>query len=171
MDNLPDNIAGRLKFFIENRGLTNSQFADSCEIPRPTLSQILSGRNKKISDILIGQIHRAYPELSVLWLLFGEGEMLVQSFDEVSTDGENPNIVAGDAVDVKNDKENGVNYTENHTLSPENKRINPISNIMMAELEIAKMRQHCRQISHVTVYYDDFTFETFYPDASKARDK
>ena len=65
MDNLPDNIAGRLKFFIENRGLTNSQFADSCEIPRPTLSQILSGRNKKISDILIGQIHRAYPELSV----------------------------------------------------------------------------------------------------------
>lgn len=171
MDNIPDNIAARLKFFIENRGLTNSQFADSCEIPRPTLSQILSGRNKKISDLLIGQIHRAYPELSVLWLLFGEGEMLVQLSGEVTSEGENPNIMDGEAAAVKNDKENGVNYTENYTLSPENKRINPISNMMMAELEIAKMRQHCRQISHVTVYYDDFTFETFYPDASKARDK
>lgn len=57
MDNFPDNIAARLKFFIENRGLTNSQFADSCEIPRPTLSQILSGRNKKISDLLISYIN------------------------------------------------------------------------------------------------------------------
>lgn len=171
MDNFPDNIAARLKFFIENRGLTNSQFADSCEIPRPTLSQILSGRNKKISDLLIGQIHQAYPELSVLWLLFGEGEMLVQSSGEVTTDGENPNIVVGDAVTVKNDKENGVNCTENHTLTSENKHINPISSMMMNELEIAKMRQHCRQISHVTVYYDDFTFETFYPGASKSKNK
>lgn len=171
MDNLPDNIATRLKFFIENRGLSNSQFADSCGIPRPTLSQILSGRNKKISDLLIGQIHRAYPELSVLWLLFGEGEMLVQSSEDAASDDENTNIMIGDANAVKNDKEIGVNYIENPGLSSENKRFNPIANMVANECEITKMHQRCRQISHVTVYYDDFTFETFYPDASKAKNK
>lgn len=70
-----ENIAIRLKGFIDSLGITNSQFADNCGIPRPSLSQIISGRNKKVSDLIVGQIHKRYPELSVLWLLFGEGEM------------------------------------------------------------------------------------------------
>ncbi|MCM1310520.1 MAG: helix-turn-helix domain-containing protein [Bacteroides sp.] len=60
---------------MESHGIGSTQFADSCGIPRPTLSQILSGRNKKISDAVIAKIHNAYPQLSVLWLLFGEGQM------------------------------------------------------------------------------------------------
>ena len=73
MDN--DNVAIRLKGFIDSEGLSHSQFADKCGIPKPSLSQLLSGRNKKVSDVIIGQIHRAFPDLSVLWLLFGEGGM------------------------------------------------------------------------------------------------
>lgn len=69
------DLVNRLKFFLETHQIAISQFADTCRIPRPTLSQILSGRNKKISDELITKIHNAYPELSVLWLMFGEGEM------------------------------------------------------------------------------------------------
>ena len=38
---------------MEHEQLTNSQFADKCRIPRPTLSQILNGRNKKISEEII----------------------------------------------------------------------------------------------------------------------
>lgn len=74
-----DNVAIRLKLFIETEGLTYSQFADTCGIPRPSLSQLLTGRNKKISDILVGQIHKSFPQLSIMWLLFGEGNMLVNS--------------------------------------------------------------------------------------------
>lgn len=69
------DIVNRLTAFMETRGIGSTQFADSCGIPRPTLSQILSGRNKKISDAVIAKIHKAYPRLSVMWLLFGEGEM------------------------------------------------------------------------------------------------
>ena len=60
---------------MDNQQIAISQFADNCQIPRPTMSQILNGRNKKISDELISKIHAAYPELSILWLMFGEGEM------------------------------------------------------------------------------------------------
>lgn len=76
------NVAFRLKGFIDSQGLSSSQFADLCGIPRPSLSQLLTGRNKKISDILVGQIHKAFPSLSILWLLFGEGEMLTPDKEE-----------------------------------------------------------------------------------------
>lgn len=69
------DIVNRLKLFMDKHSIGSTQFADACRIPRPTLSQILSGRNKKISDEVIAKIHSAYPRLSVLWLLFGEGQM------------------------------------------------------------------------------------------------
>ena len=78
------DLVNRLKYFLESNNIAISQFADTCRIPRPTLSQILSGRNKKISDELITKIHTAYPELSVLWLMFGEGEMESKPNIEIS---------------------------------------------------------------------------------------
>ncbi|MBR6014346.1 MAG: helix-turn-helix domain-containing protein, partial [Selenomonadaceae bacterium] len=42
------DIVSRLKMFLEQAGISNSQFADTCDIPRPTLSQLLNGRNKKV---------------------------------------------------------------------------------------------------------------------------
>ncbi len=71
------DIVTRLRQFMEYRQIPISQFADTCNIPRPTLSQLLNGRNKKVSDELITKIHDAYPALSVLWLMFGEGDMMV----------------------------------------------------------------------------------------------
>lgn len=69
------DIVSRLRQFLEYRNIPVTQFADTCGIPRPTLSQLLNGRNKKVSDELIGKIHAAYPSLSVMWLMFGEGNM------------------------------------------------------------------------------------------------
>lgn len=78
------DIASRIKFYMNSLEIGSSQFADTCQIPRPTLSQILNGRNKKISDEIIGKIHEAYPQLSVLWLMFGEGEMLADTNTQIS---------------------------------------------------------------------------------------
>ena len=69
------DIVTRLKMFLEQADISNSQFADTCKIPRPTLSQLLNGRNKKVSDEVIAKIHSAYPTLNIMWLLFGDGEM------------------------------------------------------------------------------------------------
>ncbi|MDO5396113.1 MAG: helix-turn-helix domain-containing protein [Bacteroidales bacterium] len=70
------DIVGRLKEYIEYLGMQNSQFADKAQIPRPTLSQILNGRNKKISNELIDKLHYTFPNLNIMWLLFGDGEMV-----------------------------------------------------------------------------------------------
>lgn len=57
-------------------GLSNSQFADKAGIPRPTLSQLLHGRNKSINDMFLRKINESFPQLDVRWLLFGTGDML-----------------------------------------------------------------------------------------------
>ncbi|MDE6204888.1 MAG: helix-turn-helix domain-containing protein [Duncaniella sp.] len=71
------DLVSRLKQYLNTRGISITQFADECDIPRPSASQLLAGRNKKVSDEIIGKIHYTYPELSVSWLMFGEGEMVI----------------------------------------------------------------------------------------------
>lgn len=82
------DLVSRLKQYINYRNIPVTAFADECSIPRPTLSQLLNGRNKRVSDELLRKIHDAYPDLSVMWLMFGEGEMLAESanngFESVS---------------------------------------------------------------------------------------
>lgn len=69
------DLVNRLRHYMDTSQVTISQFADKCGIPRPTMSQLINGRNKRISDEVINKIHNAYPDLSILWLMFGEGEM------------------------------------------------------------------------------------------------
>lgn len=78
------DIVERLVAFKDYTGLTNSQFADKARIHRSTLSQFLNGRNKRLSDDFTAKLHLAYPELNVLWLLFGEGEMVTVPNIEIS---------------------------------------------------------------------------------------
>lgn len=209
MDN--DNVAIRLKGFIDSEGLSYSQFADKCGIPRPSLSQILSGRNKKISDVIIGQIHRAFPALSVLWLLFGEGSMTSENNTGASCSGDD--VPAEDESDVYDqgglffsgdgqlDYASGVAFSDEDSDSisdsvcpgfkdgkfagnrvvnvnfqnvkaladpqkalqqAENQLLEARNKISELQMQIEKLRQNPRKVSHITVYYDDSTFETFY---------
>lgn len=162
-----NNIATRLKLFFEYAGLTNSQFADACGIPRPTLSQILTGRNKKISDVLIGQIHQAFPKLSVLWLLFGEGNMLVTEKKDQPSDGENPGENEKSPTDgqeeIKEVIEIGVKEVVKPRLDSNHQAVKSIGGMSQNRVEIVSQPPVTRKISHITVYYDDSTFETFYP--------
>lgn len=176
-----ENIAIRLKCFIQSQGLTNSQFADKCGIARPSLSQLLGGRNKKISDVLVGQIHNAYPELSVLWLMFGEGSMLVpvgpaDQSDSSSCSEIGRNGIFDDESDFENPDFNTIsqqdsfqsNLTALNTRQKSAKVLEDKTNdleIKNAELtmQIEKMRKNPRKVTQITVYYDDSTFETFYP--------
>lgn len=181
-----ENVATRLKFFMDSEGLSNSFFADSCGIPRPTLSQLLSGRNKKISDVLVGQIHSAYPKLSILWLLFGEGAMLkmddpldgdaasgyaiddltpfdnsddTQFYCENASENSFSRAVGNEGN--KYSKEIGVNSAKNSAESLVTQLNNASKRIAELEREIMKMRAKPRKVTQITVYYDDNTFETF----------
>lgn len=78
------DLVSRLKHYLDSRQISITQFADECGIPRPTGSQLLAGRNKKVSDEIISKIHSAYPDLNIVWLMFGEGNMVTSSNIEIS---------------------------------------------------------------------------------------
>lgn len=160
-------VASRLKSIIGALGLTDSQFADRCSISRPTLSLLLSGKNKKISDIMLSQIHEAFPKVSILWLLFGEGEM----FQTEKTAEPNPNV--GNEIS----KSNTIGIEEDEQLNLVNvKQLESIiKDVINQSLESSKdnieklvlkisQPSSLRKASKITVYYDDSTFETFIPE-------
>jgi plasmid maintenance system antidote protein VapI len=56
---------------IEALGFSNTKFADAISVSRPTISHIISGRNKPSIDI-VQKIIAQYPELGYKWFLDDE---------------------------------------------------------------------------------------------------
>lgn len=160
-------VAFRLKSLIEALGLSDSQFADRCGISRSTLSLLLSGKNKKISDIMLSQIHDAFPNVSIMWLLFGEGEKFElketgqkeqKNKDEISLFPDNDQDGDGE-LNLVNAKqlENIIQEVVNKSF---NSSFNKIEDLFKKEEDIILPRK----VNKITVYYDDSTFETFIPE-------
>ena len=173
------DIVSRLKKYMDFRQIAISQFADSCLIPRPTISQILNGRNKKISDELIGKIHAAYPDLSVVWLMFGEGDMLVNSniktseaqndkkltFEdpqisehEIFSSSEQPFPEITEIYSNKIENENQAREAAQSATQPSAAR-----NVTEIEEALSGKIESSKKITSIVVFYADNTFQTFNP--------
>ena len=171
---MEENLATRLKLFMDSIRVPSTQFADMCEIARPSFSQLLTGRNQKVSDVLIKKIHAAYPELSVMWLMFGEGPMLTanmssgQSNDENSEKiNKNHRVISGSSNTDKEKTEypnvSDLTKGQNTSESTLYQQLENNKKILELQLQIEKMQKNPRRVSQITVYYDDSTFETFIP--------
>ena len=66
-------IRDRIQLLIAKERLTPSQFADSIDVQRSSISHILNGRNKPSLDYL-QKILTQYPDYDANWLVLGIGE-------------------------------------------------------------------------------------------------
>ena len=174
------DIISRLKRFLEQNGISNSQFADTCEIPRPTLSQLLNGRNKKVSDEVISKIHAAYPALNIMWLMFGDGEMFVSGGANSSVNDATQNLSktpqSGILFMGANTPQNApsnpsrqpstINFDDDNS-SRNNGGAMALSNALQS---IARNNgsspapsSHGRRIVNIMIFYDDNSFEQIVP--------
>lgn len=184
------DIVSRLKTFISHLNTPVTQFADNCSIPRPTLSQLLNGRNKKVSDELIGKIHEAYPELSVLWLMFGEGDMLHKKNIEISEpeqegifDFQETQIIDSErltpSIDFGDDRNKISSEKSSSTISaPNTSTLNEEGDNSIIQDEIQAIDStdntptisfhpnQTKKIVNIIVYYNDNSFESFVPGFS-----
>lgn len=190
------DIVFRLKQFMNYVGMPSSQFADTALIPRPTLSQILNGRNKKISNELITKLHSAFPALNVLWLMFGDGNMVIDSNDDnLSLDNLKNNAV-GEIQHNQNDNVNmqpqlDLNFvngnvdinTEKNILQPDPKlnygkiyfkpSVETVDTPTDQKLKSTKDKQEIsapsssKKIQTIMVFYNDSSFEIFTPSEQK----
>lgn len=182
------DIVSRIKTFLDTYNISNSQFADNCGIPRPTLSQLLTGRNKKISDEIISKIHSRYPALSVMWLLFNEGPMVNDTnfqfsepqtapqkgdFKEQFTDykDENnnpePNIFEQDLTIENSQNESQPQKLQNTIdFSAANLQAEMFENqneSTTTSSSISVPTDGLKKITNIVVFYSDNSFQSFQP--------
>lgn len=174
------DIVSRLKMFLQQAGISNSQFADTCDIPRPTLSQLLNGRNKKVSDEVIAKIHRAYPSLNIMWLMFGDGEMLISGSNATAAGESNVQSTSG-AVDVTDDmSQREISFDDDAQVGyrqPARSQQRMATPLTVNEAIQSIMRStnisarggrgssapEARRVVNIMVFYSDGRFEAFEP--------
>lgn len=62
----------RLKQIIEYYNLSASNFADKIDVPRSSISHLLSGRNKASLDFVIKVVDN-FEDVELNWLVYGQG--------------------------------------------------------------------------------------------------
>lgn len=174
------DIVTRLKMFLEQAGISNSQFADTCDIPRPTLSQLLNGRNKKVSDEVISKIHRAYPTLNIMWLMFGDGEMFSQgNGDDNSSSRSMDSQYNNESRADEKGQRGAISFDDDTTMAYHaagSKQLRQPSSASMTETLQSMMRSAAgrttkrgtngnddRHVVNIFVFYSDGRFERFEP--------
>lgn len=65
----------RIKQFMDYKGISSSELADSIGVQRSNVTHVLQGRNKP-GFLFISKILETYPEINAKWLITGEGNML-----------------------------------------------------------------------------------------------
>ena len=68
-------VIDRLQTYLSFKGITAYAFEHTCEIANGYLKKQVKGKGTVGSDIL-ERIHEQYTDLSLLWLLTGNGEMI-----------------------------------------------------------------------------------------------
>ena len=186
------DLVSRLKRYLDSKQISVTQFADECAIPRPTGSQLLAGRNKKVSDEIISKIHLAYPDLNIVWLMFGEGNMVNNANIEISEpqntaktesySNDSPDTQTIDFTldfnenlqdEVSEKKSEPTSPTTFTFASPADSPAEPLefTQAISDETEAAKPTPPLpkssgkgKRVTGIVVYYDDCTYESFIPD-------
>ncbi|HSU26788.1 MAG TPA: hypothetical protein VLJ68_00280 [Chitinophagaceae bacterium] len=69
-------VIDRLLKYLSGKGISAYAFERNCQVANGYLKKHQQGKGSIGSDIL-QKVHRNYPDLDLVWLLAGEGEMLV----------------------------------------------------------------------------------------------
>lgn len=157
----------RLREYMKYQNLLPSQLADKAGLPRSSFSQIMGGRLKKINSDIIKKLHEAFPDLSISWLIFGEGNMIVTGEKSSSMEERQPTMEFKDDSEVfptesqvgcKDAKDFELTEDENEASRPEKTPSD------VPQKAVAMEMPQGRHIVKIMVFYDDNTFESFLPE-------
>lgn len=156
----------RLEQFLAAENISQSQFADTIDVARASVSHILAGRNKPGWDFLNSML-KHYPNLNIEWLLNGTGKMYKSMrselrpaqpeeqlssdlFSPVSTTGQAPQQPTPAATTPRESKIQEQTVPTNASTETSASQDSPAV--------IAQQSDNQRKITKIVVFYDDNTF-------------
>lgn len=128
----------RLQEIMSYYQLTPSALADSLEIPRSSISHLLTGRNKPSLDFVIRLI-RKYPEIDLYWFLNGKGTFPKEKILEKKSTTETPTLAKQPSIIKKEEKD----------LTSKIKSTQTVKN---------------KKVKQIVFFYEDGSFETYLPN-------
>ncbi len=135
----------RLKQILEYYQLSASNFADTIEVPRSSISHLLSGRNKPSLDFII-KVETAFEEVDLNWLVYGKGYFPSKTKNQQQE------------VEVAKNEVPSL-FSENTEFEdePEKKTNTQFSESAIKQKEVVALKE----IKNVLVLYNDGTFEDY----------
>ena len=169
----------RIRQVMENIGLSQKDFAIRLGISEASLSNIYTGRTNPTNNH-VQAIHRAFPMISVNWLMFGEGEMmgalstLSQNAAQSVQDG---NVASADGNEAWGDvsfeaTEIGVidmpsPVAVQMVADGKNRPVYPPKQVRNNNAQtnnvVKKYDNPYKSIKEIRVFFDDGTYEAFVP--------
>ena len=144
------DIKDRIKLIMEQKNLNASSFAESINMSQASVSHNIGERNKFPSTDFILHLSERFPEISLNWLMNGQGPMYITGNEsrEESQNAENP-------VSAPSDPENRLNSPSGiHSNAPQSTDIQKIVYIDKPQ----------RKITEIRIFFNDNTYEIFKPE-------
>ena len=142
----------RIYQLMKQQGMSQKQFANELCVGEATLSSIFTGRTRPTTNI-ISNIHERFPEVSIPWLMFGEGDMYAGETvsEHLLTTSSHVNDVPP-AADL---------FSEMRSQEPVSTptSVPPTMPLMRETIKYVDKPQ--RKITEIRVFFDDGTYETF----------
>lgn len=138
----------RLKQFLAAENITQSQFADTINVVRASVSHVLSGRNNPGYDF-IKAIMTAYPALSMEWLILGRGKMYRESPTDAVTAPPEP-----DFPPIYHEPDLFENLDKQDENIPV---VEVVPTVSQTTVPSPVVKQ--RKVVKVTIFFDDGTYQ------------
>ena len=159
----------RIRQIMETQHMTQQVFANAIGTTPATLSGIFNDRTRPTINI-IESIKKKFPDISLEWLMFGQGDMYQQS---PTLSGESSGAPEGASSTPSMGMDEMFDFDpipHNSNFRPQNSHSAPTYNngvkntrSEMAREEVIKVDKPMRHVTEIRVYYDDQTWESFVP--------
>lgn len=148
-------MKGRIFQIMQSQQMTQRDFASALGISPSSLSSIFNGHTSPTNNI-VQAVHRRFPEISIAWLMFGEGEMMIKS--EAKTNDISASDQSGESVHRTIDSTQAGVDADSVFHNPGSDAVQ--GNVIIRET-VKYIDKPQRRITEIHVFYDDGTFETF----------
>lgn len=153
-------IKDRIKELMDAQHMNQQSFSDLLGISAASLSSIFNDRTRPTLNH-IGAIKKSFPSINLDWLLYGKGPMFLA---ENSSNVSNP---------VQPETIPNNQYLDFESSAPTPQTVTKIENPSLFDQKESGKTQPAivriidkkpRSITEIRVFYDDQTWESFYPN-------
>lgn len=162
----------RIRTLMTNAGLTQQDFALRLEISAASLSNIFNGKTNP-TNTHVCAVHKAFPNVNINWLLFGEGEMFLDevpggSLSESGLSEVDTNLLSMATADSQMAIAPTMNAQSAVTSSvqkniAQKQGYSQFVSASDTNLIEKKCDKPLRKVKEIRVFYDDGTYESFIP--------